>query len=203
MKNFKRIIRLALITFFTFSYLTSAQKIYDNPNHLWTPAEDNIYLQEVAQKIFTEKPIQSVAEFDGNCYAVINGEIYILDDISLSKIQSTPKNVNRIIKKGGFLWALSDLGLYRLNKKWELIDSHNFVDICMHFGVLNAATKDNVYRLENNKFVNIEPEGGYYSSNMTMLMEDGTQLHADPVKIGPIQRIASYSGTLYILRPDI
>ena len=36
---------------------------------------------------------------------------------------------------------------------------------------------------------------------MTMMMEDGTQLLADPVKIGPVHRIASYSETLYILRP--
>ena len=34
-----------------------------------------------------------------------------------------------------------------------------------------------------------------------MLMEDGTQVHADPVRLGPIHRIASYQGTLYILRP--
>jgi hypothetical protein len=70
----------------------------------------------------------------------------------------------------------------------------------MHNNNLYAATKNDVFRLENNKFVNIEPEGGYYTSNITMLMEDGTQLLADPVKIGPIQRIESYSGTLYLLK---
>jgi len=32
-------------------------------------------------------------------------------------------------------------------------------------------------------------------------MEDGSQVLADPVHIGPIDRIASYSGTLYILAP--
>ncbi len=47
----------------------------------------------------------------------------------------------------------------------------------------------------------IKPEGGYYSSDITMLMEDGSQIHADPVRLGPIKQIESYSGTLYVLRP--
>ena len=39
------------------------------------------------------------------------------------------------------------------------------------------------------------------SSDATVVMEDFSQVLADPVEIGPIQRIASYSGTLYLLRP--
>ena len=34
-----------------------------------------------------------------------------------------------------------------------------------------------------------------------MLMEDGTQLHAEPVRLGPITRIESFSGTLHVLQP--
>jgi hypothetical protein len=34
-----------------------------------------------------------------------------------------------------------------------------------------------------------------------MVMEDGTQILADPVNFGPLQKIASYAGTLYALRP--
>lgn len=61
--------------------------------------------------------------------------------------------------------------------------------------------KDEVYRFDGKKFISTKPTGGYYSSNMTMVMEDGTQLHADPVQLGPIAEIESYSGTLYVLRP--
>jgi len=35
-----------------------------------------------------------------------------------------------------------------------------------------------------------------------MIMEDGSQVLVDPVRIGPIERIASYSGTLHLLRPN-
>jgi len=179
----------------------NAQKIYENSEHLWKPAEDNIYLQEVAQKINTENPVTSIAEINGDCYAVLNHKIYKLDDSELKNIKSSPQKVNRLKTIGGFLWALSENGIYKLNDNWELVDNQKYVDLTMHLGVLHAATRNDVFRLEKNKFINIEPDGGYYSSNMTMLMEDGTQLHADPVKIGPIHRIASYSETLYILQP--
>ncbi|MCP5064854.1 MAG: hypothetical protein GY936_20735 [Ignavibacteriae bacterium] len=179
----------------------NAQKIYENENHLWKSVEDNIYLQEVAQKIKTDKPVTSIAEINGDCYTVLNHKIYKLEDGELNIIKSSPQKVNRLKTIGGFIWALSEDGIYRLKDGWELVDNQKYVDLTMHLGVLHAATRSDVFRLEKNKFINIEPEGGYYSSNMTMLMEDGTQLHADPVKIGPIHRIASYSETLYILQP--
>ncbi len=47
-----------------------SQKIYDTKDHLWKPAEDNVYLQEVSQKIYSDNPISSIASFNGNCYAV-------------------------------------------------------------------------------------------------------------------------------------
>src|SRR5439155_7522865 len=34
-----------------------------------------------------------------------------------------------------------------------------------------------------------------------LMMEDFSQVLADPVQIGPVDRLASYSGTLYLLRP--
>ena len=50
-------------------------------------------------------------------------------------------------------------------------------------------------------WVDIKPKGGYLSSDITVVMADGTKVLSDPVRLGPIQRIASYSGTLYVLRP--
>ncbi len=199
MKSLFKLTTIILFVLF-FSTFLNAQKIYENPNHIWESVEDNVYLQEVATKIKTSESVQSIAENNGVCYAVMNQQIFKLVDEGLEIINSAPKNVNRIITKDGFIWALTEQGIYRLNDKWELIDAQKYVDLCIHLGALHGATKDDVFRFENNKFVNIEPEGGYYSSNMTMLMEDGTQLHADPVRIGPIKGIASYSETLYILR---
>ena len=201
MNHNQNILKITLIYLILSASIISAQQIYDNPNHRWEPAEDNVYLQEVSQKIFSDNPVQSVAEFNKNCYVAMNNEIYLLKDNSLVKLDSAPSKVSRLIKMDNMLWALTEYGLFRLNESWEKLDDQKFVDLCMHLGSLYAATRDDVFRFENNKFVNIEPAGGYYSSNMTMLMEDGTQLLADPVRIGPIHRIASYSETLYILRP--
>jgi hypothetical protein len=39
------------------------------------------------------------------------------------------------------------------------------------------------------------------SNDTTVMQEDFTQVLSEPVAIGPITRIASYSGTLYLLRP--
>ena len=71
----------------------------------------------------------------------------------------------------------------------------------LHNGIVHAATTDEIFRLENGSFVSIKPAGGYNSSDMTVVMEDGTQVHAEPVRLGPITRIESYSGTLYVLEP--
>src|SRR5699024_9290941 len=50
------------------------------------------------------------------------------------------------------------------------------------------------------KFMPTRPEEGYSNSSITNLMPDGSQVHIEPVKLGPISRIASYNGTLYFLK---
>ena len=97
MIHYQNILKITLIYFILTSNYISAQPIYDNPNHKWEPAEDNVYLQEVSQKIFSESPVQSVAEFNQNCYATINNEIYLLTDNLLVKIEKAPTKVNRLI----------------------------------------------------------------------------------------------------------
>jgi len=173
------------------------------PTHrLWQPVPDEIYLQELGQKIPLGKPATSIAEFNNQCYVVVEGNIHWLSNESVNPVISGPVNVKQLKSLNGTLWALSSNGIYSLEEnEWQKIDDREFVDICMHLGVLHAATREEVYRLEDNKFIDIKPEAGYLSSDITMLMEDGSQVLADPVRIGPIDRIASFSGTLYILRP--
>ncbi len=188
------------ILFFLFANFLLSQKIYKNEKPQWKPVEDKVYLQEVSTKIFTDNEITSIAAYDEKFYITMKSELYFINDEKIEKFSSSPQNINRIISIDNSLWALSENGLYRFSNQWELIDKNKFVDLTMHNNELYAATENDIYRLSNNKLLNIKPEGGYYSSNMTMLLEDGTQLLADPVEIGPIHRITSYSGTLYILR---
>jgi len=179
-----------------------AQDSYKTSQRLWKPQQDDIYLQEVAKKINTELPVQAIAVYEGRCLAVIDEKIWLLGNDIFNIEKNTPVGVKRLISVNNELWALTSDGIYRFkNSKWEKIDNQVFVDICVHHGILHGATKEEIFHLVDDKFVSIKPEGGYYSSDVTMLMEDGSQIHAEPVRIGPITRIESYSGTLHVLQP--
>ena len=69
-------------------YAVKAQKIYDNPNPLWEPEKDEVFLQEVSDEIVTDKPITSLAVFDGICYAVKENKIFSINNNELSEISS-------------------------------------------------------------------------------------------------------------------
>ena len=169
---------------------------------LWTSQGDDVYLQEVSEKIPATVPVTSVAVFGDRCFALQNGSILVVDDKRLNPVKQAPANVNRLVTAGNILWALAEDGIYRYDQaKWIKADNQKFVDVCVHLNKIYGATETEIFRFDDGKFLSIKPKDGYYSSDMTMLMEDGTQLHADPVELGPVSRIQSYSGTFYILRP--
>ena len=198
-------LKVSLAIAFLLQILSSsilAQDLYKPEIRLWKAVPDRVYLQEISQKIPWDKPLTSIAVNNNQCYVLAEGSIHMLSGESIQPLRSAPEQVSRLISLDGTLWALSTNGLYRLQKnEWEKADDKVFVDLCLHLGVLHAATRDEVYRLEDDKFIDIKPASGYLSSDITMLQEDGSQLLADPVQIGPIDRIASFSGTLYVLGP--
>lgn len=168
----------------------------------WNPVRDDVYLQESAHKIESNEPIKSVGISGDQVFTLINQQLYKLNGDQLDVQNDAPQNVERLISEDGVLWALTAEGTYRLEKNdWKEASDLVFVDMCMHHGILHAAAREEIFKLEKNEFISIKPEGGYYNSDITMLMEDGTQLHADPVRLGPIERIVSYAGTLHVLRP--
>jgi hypothetical protein len=173
-----------------------------NEQTLWKPAPDDFYLQEVSQKIVTEKPVTSVAIQSNIICAVVGGEMKRIEGTDLSDWPDAPRDIRRLRTTATDLWALTEHAVYRLKgKTWEQAGTNHFVDLCLHLGKVYAATPNALFRFENGKFVDIRPAGGYLSTDSTLVMEDFTQVLADPVEIGPVQRIASYSGTLYLLRP--
>ena len=119
-------------------------------------------------------------------------------------MKNAPAGLLRLFVLDGKLWGATDDALYLFKDRARSADKvfeGKIVDMCMHNGVVHAATRDDVYRYANGAFVNIKPKSGWLSSNTTMIMEDGSQVLIDPVRLGPIERIASYSGTLYLLQP--
>lgn len=163
---------------------------------------DEPYWQEVGEKFATDKPVTAVAVLDGAAYAVVGDAMRVLRDGQLSEAGGAPKGVKRLSSLNGALWAATGDGAYRFaDGQWTRVSEKEFKGFCLHLGKVHAATSDEIFRLDDGKFVSTKPAGGYLQNDTTMIMEDGTQILTDPVEIGPIERLASYSETLYLLRP--
>jgi hypothetical protein len=184
------------------SGLVNSQGVTGTIQKLWEPQNDEVFLQESVKKILTDNPVTGIAIHENSCFAVVGEKIWIVENEVLTLDKGSPVGIKRLISAGGDLWALASSGLYRFKEgKWQQLDDKEFVDMCVHQGKVHAATSGEIYRLENDRFISIKPAGGYNSSDMTVLMADGSQVHAEPVRLGPITRIESYSNTLYVLEP--
>lgn len=169
---------------------------------LWKPVVDDVYLQEVGRKIPVTRGVDSVAVFAENAYTASGGLVQQVREDQLQEMAGAPKDMKRLKSVGGALWGFAGSGLYRFDgKSWSKTDDRPFVDLCLHLGQVHGATADELLKWDGTRFVNIRPEAGYLSSDTTVVMEDFSQVLMDPVRIGPILRIASYSATLYMLRP--
>lgn len=178
--------------------------VYTNAEtrRFWKPVADEAFLQEVGEKLVTDKPVTAIAVYRDAVYAVVGGNVKTLRDGALKDTSGAPAGVKRLRSLGGALWVAAEKGTYRYQENaWQFMDERPFNDACVHLGKVHVAIRDDVFRIEDGKFVNLRPAGGYLSTDTTLIMEDFTQVLADPVQIGPIDRLASYSGTLYLLRP--
>lgn len=182
--------------------LGAAQAVGADPARRWKPVADEPYLQEIGERYVTSDPVTAVAVVGGVPYAVVSGKLHELRDGALEPVPGAPDRIRRLRALAGELWASNADATFRMTKgAWQTVAPFPAQDFILHNGVAHVASRDDVFRLEHDTLVNLKPESGYLSNNSTLLMEDFTQVIADPVRIGPIDRIASYSGTLYILRP--
>lgn len=169
----------------------------------WQPVADDIYLQEVGERILTTKPVTSLSCHLGVLHAVVGGVLHRLEGGRLVAESTAPADVSRLCSLAGALWAATPKGPWRLDSQgWRQVGDQPIVDFCLHLGQVHAATVDGIFRWEGDRFVDAKPKDGWLSNDSTMLQEDFTQLLADPVTMGPIKRIGSYLGTLYFLQDD-
>ncbi|MBM3881550.1 MAG: hypothetical protein FJ387_17805 [Verrucomicrobia bacterium] len=173
----------------------------EETNRRWRPVPDEVYLQEIGQQVATDQPVTAVAVFGESVYAVVGGAVRVLRDGMLREVPDAPSGVGRLRSLGGALWAGAERGTYRFaGDGWSRVAEERLVDFCLHLGQVHAVTRNDVCRWDGRQFVNLRPADGYGSSDTTVIMEDGRQILTDPVSIGPVERLASYSGTLYLLR---
>lgn len=170
--------------------------------HLWRPVPDTPYLQEVGTQIRTPSPVTAVAVLGSKVYAVEDGALRVLNGRALENTEGAPVGIRRMKSLGGSLWAATDKATYRFSTSaWERVDERPFQDFCLHLGKIYGATRDDIFEFDSGRFVSLRPPNGYQSSDETVLTEVFEQVLVDPVELGPIDRIASCSGTLYLLRP--
>ncbi len=193
---------LGAIFAITLSLPTFAEKPSPPPEKLWKPIADEVYLQERSEKIATAKPISALALLNDKLFAVMEDDLFLLQNGNLVNVENAPKGIYRMRVLDGAVYAASKKGVWRFaDNNWSQVSDKEFVDFCLHNGEVYGATKDELFRYQNGRFESATPQEGYLSSDSTVVMEDFTQVLADPVRIGPITRIASFSGTLYLLQP--
>jgi hypothetical protein len=207
----RTLLALSLVLFFV-GFANAA-----NPP-LWKAESDTVFLQEVGRKIPSDQPVTALAVQEGTVYAVIEGRLHRMQKDALytlnagraeqlrtqgfDAVAEVSGTVRHLETLDGALWVAAEDGVYRhAEGAWEKLSDLQMVDFCLHRGAVHGATRDRIYRLVDTGFVDIEPEGGWLTTDTTNIMEDGTQVLPNPVRLGPIQQIASYHETLYILRP--
>ena len=170
--------------------------------HLWQPAADTVYLQEVGEKVPTDTPVTAVAVLGDTLFAVMNDTLYTLDDATFVASEGAPAKVTHLETLDDVLWVAAAGGIHRYDgKAWAQLADLPAVDFCRHQGAVHVATRDRIYRYADGAFTDIEPSDGWLTTDTTNIMPDGTQVLPNPIRLGPIQQIASYQETLYILRP--
>jgi hypothetical protein len=196
---------LGLLVVLLWCSVGGAQRTIAPPkNPLYSPVADDVYLQEVGTKVPTDVPVTALAACRGKIYAVKDGSLCELTGTTLEGVQDSPQGIRRLFVLDGMLWGTAADGLYRFDdnaRSASKVLDGNVVAMCVHNGEVHAATQEDVYRYADGEFVNIKPTSGWLSSDSTVVMADGSQVLTDPITLGPIEQIASYSGTLYLLRP--
>ena len=194
---------LALLTLLVFTATVQAQQTTRRPeNPLYASVPDDVYLQESPQRITTESPVSAVVVVNKTPYAVVAGQLNTIADGKLQPVANSPSDIARLFAFNDQLWATTDKAVYRFdNNNASKVFDQPMVDLCLHLGTLHGATETDIYRFADGKFVNAKPDTGWLTTNTTMIMEDGTQILADPIEIKPVRRIVSYNDTLYLLRP--
>ncbi len=96
----------------------------DPDQRLWNPVADDVYLQELGSQIQTDRPILSVADYDGTLYALTDQGGYRLDGKHLERVPELPAGLQRLRVLDDALWAMGSVGQSRAGDRLP-IDQHH------------------------------------------------------------------------------
>ncbi len=147
---------------------------------LWTPAKDEVYLQEVGQKVAMPKPARCVAVHDSKIYVGSGTGLAVLDGDKLVPLDEPKGSVSRLKSLKGALWVIADSGLHRNRRgMWTKLADARVADICLYGSDVIVAAGRSLSRVRGDALVKL-PKG---DARM------------------PILRVASYSESIYCLGP--
>jgi hypothetical protein len=147
----------------------------ENPR--WRPLVDEVYLQEVSNRLETDEPLTSVAVFDDEVYVGNARGVLRLEGEALVPVKGPRSEVVRLKALNDALWAVTLKGLWRCTGgSWSEVAKGEYVDVCLHGGDVIVASKQHLFRLEDGELVALDGDG----SRRTIL------------------GVASYSETLYV-----
>ena len=71
---------------------------------------DEVYLQEVGEKVATDKPVTALALRGDSAYAVVGGALKLLRGGVLLDVEGAPGGIKRLRSLDGALWAVAAAG---------------------------------------------------------------------------------------------
>jgi hypothetical protein len=150
-------------------------------NPQWKPIVDDVYLQEVSNRIETGEPLTAVAVCDNVAYVGSAQGVCRVEGGALVPMAGPRSEIKRLKTLDSALWAVTRKGLWRCTDgAWSQVVSGAYVDVCLHVGNLIVASEQHLYRLEEGELAALDGNGSTV----------------------PILGVASYSETLYVRHAD-
>ncbi len=151
------------------------------PSHpRWKPEPDRVYLQDVGQRVRSASPILSAAWYGERLFAGDAAGLLELTDGNLVRVTGPSGPVRRLKAIQDVLYAATERGLWRLQgASWQPIGERPVADVCLHLGVLLAASGNQVWKVEGDRLVSISDSSRF-----------------------PVEGVASYSGNVYVRHPQ-
>ena len=151
---------IPLFILFGFVSVTHSQlPMPENPR--WEPIVDEVYLQEVSQRIPTDTPLHSVAVFEDVAYVGHATGVSALVGDSLIPVEGPQSSIRRLVVIDNALWAISKKSVWHYSKgNWRKVLDGQYVDLCTFNDDIIIASKKHLYRLDDGELTQLDGERG-------------------------------------------
>lgn len=127
------------------------------PRALLQTVPDEVYLQEVGQRISSPTPLTAVGAHAGEVFAATKDGLLQLQGTMLVSVPGPEGVVTRFVQASGALWALTTRGAFRREgAAWKPVTAEALADLAEHRGELLAASGGHLWRIRGDR---LEPLG--------------------------------------------